>query len=203
VKKPMKYVALTLSTVATVLLVLALVGMANRIGSGGRALPPVQNSLPPLSAQQVSDQAEVKLALQSLDKFPSARFFASTGGSGSAASPGASAAPDGSIFALSAELIETPASVPRKRTTAAVKSGPLNPLPLPRVSVVLKSGADGKAVINGHLVRVGDPVGDGMVVNTISVEAVTFSSGKEILEVRMPLDRLRVLGAFPGSTKGN
>jgi hypothetical protein len=197
----MKYVALTLSTVATVILALALAGMADRIGASGRYLPPARTALAPLSAEQIADQAEVKLAMQTLDQFPSARFLASTGGA--APSLSASTVPDGSIFALTAEVTKPRATATRKRPTVAIKSGPLKPLPLPRVSVVVKSGTDGKAVINGQLVRVGDPVADGMVVHSINVDAVTFAAGKEVLEVRMPLERLRVLGAFPGAAKGN
>jgi hypothetical protein len=200
----MKYAALTLSTVATALLALALVGMADQIGSGNHPLPPVQNALAPLSAQQMSDQADVKLALQSLDKLPSARFFALPAASGTAVNTGTSAeslsAFDGNIFALSPKRAEIPA--PSNRRVAVAKAPP-RPLPLPQVTVVVESGASGKAVINGQLSRVGDAVGEGMVVSSINVDSVTFSSGKEMLEVRMPLDRLRVLGAFPGSTKGN
>jgi hypothetical protein len=204
VNQPMKYAALTLSTLATVLLALALVGMANRIGSGGRPLPPVRNALAPLSAQQMGDQVDVQLALQSLGKLPSTRFFASPAASGATDHAGAPAesmsAFDGDIFALSPQRTETPDS-PRSRTGTIQM--PPRPLPLPRVTVVMESGASGKAVVNGQLVRVGDAVGDGMVVSSINVDAVTFASGKEVLEVRMPLDRLRVLGAFPGSSKGN
>lgn len=80
---------------------------------------------------------------------------------------------------------------------------PPTPMPLPKVSVVMAGGAEGKAVVNGHLVRVGDAVGDGLVVKSIQVNVVTFSSGSEELHVRMPLERLRVLGAFPNAAKGN
>ena len=86
-------------------------------------------------------------------------------------------------------------------STANLKPG--KGLSLPQVTVVMESGASGRAVVNGQLVRVGDAVGEGMVVNSINVDSVTFSSGKEVLEVRMPLNRLRVLGAFPGPSKGN
>jgi hypothetical protein len=202
----MKYAALTLSTVATALLALTLVGVVNQIGSGSRPLPPVQNALAPLSAQQMSDQADVELALQSLDKLPSARFFASPAAGGTAANTGASTASmsafDGNIFALSPKRVEILAPSNNRRVVVA-KAPPPRPLPLPQVTVVVESGASGKAVINGQLSRVGDAVGEGMVVSSINVDSVTFSSGKEVLEVRMPLDRLRVLGAFPGSPKGN
>ena len=204
----MKYAALTLSTVATALLALTLVGVVNQIGSGSRPLPPVQNALAPLSAQQMSDQADVELALQSLDKLPSTRFFGLPAAGGTAANTGASTASmsafDGNIFAISPKRLENLA--PSNRRVVVAKAPPLPlplPLPLPQVTVVVESGASGKAVINGQLSRVGDAVGEGMVVSSINVDSVTFSSGKEMLEVRMPLDRLRVLGAFPGSPKGN
>jgi hypothetical protein len=200
----MKYVALTLCTVATALLVLALAGVANQIGAGGRAIAPIQNALPLLSSQQITDQRDVRSALAALDKLPSARFLASSGApADSVGSAQAMAVSDGTLFALSTQRTETPASPSRRSGTyVAPPSRPL-PLPLPNVTVVLESGTSGKAVINGQLVHVGDPVGDGMVVKSINVDAVSFSSGKEVLEVRMPLARLRVLGAFPGSSKGN
>lgn len=201
----MKYVALTLCTVATALLVLALAGVANQMGSGDRSFAPIQNAVPLLSPQQKSDQLDVRSALAALDKLPSTRFLASTASgdpsAGAAGSGQSMAISDGSLFALSTPRTEMPASPTRRAGTHVAP--PPRPLPLPHVTVVLESGASGKAVINGQLVRVGDAVGDGMVVSSINVDAVTFSSGKEVLEVRMPLARLRVLGAFPGSSKGN
>lgn len=200
----MKYAALTLSTVATVLLALTLVGVANQIGSGSRPLPPAQNALSPLSPQQIANQADVELALRSLDKIPSTRFFALPVEEGTGVNTkgptGDVNAFDGSIFALSPQRVEI--STPSNRRVAIANANP-RPLPLPRVTVVLESGANGKAVINGQLARVGDAVGDGMVVSSINVASVTFASGKETLEVKMPLDRLRVLGAFPSSSKEN
>lgn len=204
--KPMKYAALTLSTVATVLLALALLGMTNQMRSGGRPLPPVRNDLAPLSAQQLTDQADVHLALQSLGKLPSTRLLAlAANGAPSATSgePGTGMdGSDGTIFALSPLRADTPASPQRQAGIAPTAPAPL-PLPLPQVTVVMESGASGKAIVNGQLVRVGDAVDNGMVVHSINVDSITFSSGKERLEVRMPLDRLRVLGAFPVSTRGH
>lgn len=197
----MKYAALTLSTVATALLALALVGMANQIGSGGRPLPPVRNALAPLSPQQLADQVDVQHALHSLGRLPSVRFLASpAGGANADASAQNMNAFDGNIFALSPLNVATPAS-PYRRTANTQKAS--QPLPLPRVTVVMESGASGKAVVNGQLVRVGDAVANGMVVHSINVDSVIFASGNEVVEVRMPLDRLRVLGAFPGSARGN
>lgn len=200
----MKYAALTLSTVATVLLAMALLGMANQMGSGGRPLPPVRNDLAPLSAQQLTDQADVHLALQSLGKLPSARLLALAANGAPSATSGEPRtgmdASDGNIFALSPLRADTPASPQRQAGMAPTAPAPL---PLPQVTVVMESGASGKAIVNGQLVRVGDAVDNGMVVHSINVDSITFSSGKERLEVRMPLDRLRVLGAFPVSTRGN
>ena len=196
----MKYAALTLSTVATALLALALVGMANQIGTAGRSLPPVRNDLAPLSAQQMADQADVQQALHALGQWPSARLLAPPTGVNSGAPAENMSAMDGYLFALSSQSAETPSSR-RRPIDAPAMAVPA--LALPRVTVVLESGAGGKAVVDGQLVRVGDAVADGMVVSSINVDSVMFSAGKEVVEVRMPLDRLRVLGAFPGSSKGN
>lgn len=200
----MKYAALTLCTVATAIFALTLVGVANQIGSRGRPLAPVQNALAPLSAQQIADQGKVELALQSLDQVPSVRFFASPVASDSVnnsqGSVRSTSTFDGNIFALSPKNTEV--SILQNKSTSSARAA-LRPLPLPLVTVVLESGVNGKAVIDGKLSRVGDTVVDGMVVSSIDIASVTFSSGKEVLEVRMPLERLRVLGAFPRSVKGN
>ena len=205
----MKYVALTLSTAATALLVLVLGGIAHKMGSDVRAVAPVQVSVNPLSEQQRRDQIEVRQALQALGQVTSERSLALLR---SGATDGAEAIartslnqgverPYGAIFALSAPPVERAAS-PRQREPRGGFTSPA-PLPLPKVSVVLAGGAEGKAVVNGHLVRVGDGVGDGLVVKSIQVDVVTFASGSEELHVRMPLERLRVLGAFPSAAKAN
>jgi hypothetical protein len=203
----MKFVALTLSAVATALLVLVIGGIAHTMGSNVRTLAPVQVSVNPLSPQQKSDQADVRQALMALGQVTSERSLAllraaSADGTQGDAQASLDQDPDlpyGAIFALSAP-VDPRAPVPRQRTATAYVAPP-TPLPLPKVSVVLAGGSEGKAVIDGQLVRVGDAVGDGLVVKSIQVEAVTFASGKEVLEVRMPLERLRVLGAFPNRQK--
>jgi hypothetical protein len=71
------------------------------------------------------------------------------------------------------------------------------------VSVVLRDGSEGKAVVDGYLVGVGDQVAGGLVVKSIRIESVTFSAQGEEIDVAVPLERLRVLGAFPSRSKGN
>lgn len=205
----MKYVALTLSTTATALLVLVLGGIAHKMSSDVRAVAPVQVSVNPLSEQQRRDQTDVRQALQALGQVTSERSLAllrsgPTDGAQVAARASLNQGverPYGAIFALSAPPVER-AAAPRQRA-ARGDFMPPTPMPLPKVSVVMAGGAEGKAVVNGHLVRVGDAVGDGLVVKSIQVNVVTFSSGSEELHVRMPLERLRVLGAFPNAAKGN
>jgi hypothetical protein len=62
---------------------------------------------------------------------------------------------------------------------------------------VVEGNSGAKAMVNGRLVSVGDRIEGGMFVKSIDIDTVTFASGKEELEIRMPLERLRVLGAFP------
>lgn len=205
----MKYVALTLSAVATVLLASAVAGIAHQIGSNKRQLLPPQNALQAISPQKLRDQADVNEALLALGKVSPARFLAPGGADNQASGQAAAGtylsdrelmAQNGNIFALAGPRVETPVHSPRR---AIASSAPVRSLPLPRVSVVLQSGADGKAVIDGNLVRVGDPVGDGFLVKSIQIDAVTFAAGKEEVEVRMPLGRLRVLGAYPQAHQAN
>jgi len=205
----MKYVALTLSAAATALLVVVLGGIAQKVGTDVRLSGPPQVSLNPLSEQQRRDQADVRKALQALDLVATGHSMetAGAGGAGrhlSEASPVLNQGADGEygdIFALS-PLAAPLAEAPRNRASLS-GFAPTSSLPLPDVSVVLSAGVEGKAVVNGHLVRVGDTVADGLVVKSIQVDVVTFASGSEVLYVRMPLERLRVLGAFPNQARGN
>ena len=208
-KTSMKYVALTLSAAATALLVVVLGGIAQKMGADVRVLPPPQVSLNPLSEQQRRDQADVRHALQALEQVATQHSMELVGsGDADGHFPAFSSSLNqgvvwahGDIFALS-PLVAPLAEGSRNRVSH-VGFATATPLPLPNVSVVLSAGAEGKAVINGHLVRVGDTVAEGLVVKSIQVDVVTFASGSEELHVRMPLERLRVLGAFPNQVRGN
>ncbi len=199
----MKYVALTLTTAATALLVLAMAGIAQQIGSNGRPMPPLQVSLSPLSEQQMREQDEVKDALVVLRGAAAGRpqGLAQVGRLPAApVDQGVQAQADyGSIFALPPEVVATKAvkGSPRPERVA------LSAVALPRVSVVLRAGSEGKAVVDGYLVGVGDQVAGGLVVKSIRMETVTFSAHGEDMEVAVPLERLRVLGAFPSRGKGH
>lgn len=196
----MKYVALILSTAAIALLLAVLSGITQKIGSGARAFSRPSASLQPLSDQQRRDQTDVRHAMQTLG------LAAPSGADqGLVALPSLltqrTQRPHAGIFALIAPAAPV-AEVPKN---AVLRSGfaPAMPIPPPNVSVVLSGGAEGKAIVNGHLVRVGDAVGDGLVVQSIRLDAVTFASDSEELDVQMPLARLRVLGAFPRQAGGH
>jgi hypothetical protein len=194
----MKYVALTLSLIAAALLLLAAAMIGNRIGVERHTLAPVQMSLPPLSPQVVADQAELKASLQALLD-AAARRPMGLMAAGSAA-PGIR--PLESYDSLFVLPQHTPMAALAPQPRAGHVRQPLSSVPLPKVSVVVE-GPERKAVVDGHLVRVGDAVGDGLVVRAIQVGAVTFGYGKEELVVAVPLERLRVLGAFPAKAKAN
>lgn len=195
----MKYVALTLSLIAAALLLLAAAMIGNRIGVERHTLAPVQMSLPPLSPQVVADQADLKASLQALLD-AAARRPMGLMAAGSVA-PGIRPLDSyDSLFVLPQQT-QMAALAPQPRAAGSVRQ-PLSAVPLPKVSVVVE-GAERKAIVDGHLVRVGDAVGDGLVVRAIQVGAVTFGYGKEELVVAVPLERLRVLGAFPSKAKAN
>lgn len=195
----MKYVALTLSLIAAALLLLAAAMIGNRIGVERHALAPVQMSLPPLSPQVVAGQAELKASLQALLDAAARRPMGLM--AAGSATPGIRPLDsyDG-LFVLPPQT-QMAGLAPQPRAAGHVRQ-PLSSVPLPKVSVVVE-GAERKAVVDGHLVRVGDAVGDGLVVRAIQVGAVTFAYGKEELVVAVPLERLRVLGAFPSKAKAN
>ncbi|MDO9253107.1 hypothetical protein [Hydrogenophaga sp.] len=199
----MKYVALTLTTAATALLVLAMAGIAQQIGGNSRPMPPLQVSLSPLSEQQMREQDEVKNALVALRGAAAGRPYGLAQIGRTPAAPvdqGVQAQADyGSIFALP---LEVAAARPVKASPRPERVA-LSAVPLPRVSVVLRDGSEGKAVVDGYLVGVGDQVAGGLVVKSIRIESVTFSARGEEIDVAVPLERLRVLGAFPSRSKGN
>lgn len=195
----MKYVALTLSLIAAALLLLAAAMIGNRIGVERHALAPVQMSLPPLSPQAVADQAELKASMQALLDAAARRPMGLM--AAGPVMPGIRPLDSyDSLFALPQQT-QLAGLAPQQPRVGTVRQ-PLSAVPLPKVSVVVE-GAERKAVVNGHLVRVGDAVGDGLVVRGIQVGAVTFGYGKEELVVAVPLERLRVLGAFPSKAKAN
>lgn len=199
----MKYAALTLTTAATALLVLAMAGIAQQIGGNGRPMPPLQVSLSPLSEQQVREQDEVKTALVALRGAAAGRPYGLAQIGRAPATPvdqGVQAQADyGSIFALP---LEVAAAKPMKGSPRPQRVA-LSAVALPRVSVVLRDGSEGKAVVDGYLVGVGDQVAGGLVVKSIRIETVTFSARGEEIDVAVPLERLRVLGAFPSRGKGH
>ncbi|GAA6142585.1 hypothetical protein [Hydrogenophaga sp. 5NK40-0174] len=194
----MKYVALTLSAAATVLLVLALIGIAQGISKPGRSMLPLQTSLSPISPQQLNDQADVKQALQAL-LTASAERSATLGSSGARgladwqASGSSLEGPFSSIFAIAGPL-------PELEPTAGFDNLPKpRPQALPRVSVVVADGDSASAMVDGRMRKVGDTVRRGLRIKAIALDTVTFTNGREDMLVSVPLERLRVMGAYPAA----
>ena len=150
----MKFIALTLSTVATVFLALAVMAISSRAGSHGRVALPVQAAVPQLEQRQIDDQVQLKAALQALldakDK------------------------PD-RLIGQETELFVLPSAQP---VVVREARAPVVEQPPPRVTVVIQAGTEGRAVVDGNLVRVGDAVGAGLTVESIQTDAVTFVRGK-------------------------
>ena len=205
----MKYAALTLSTLSVAILAWGAVTMTFKMGPGGRPAPLNGVSIQPLSDQQLKDQTEVREALDAMREVAMSRMRDFPGDSDAQGlmshsarrlqpqfdSVFASAPPEAVKVALTAAP-----RLPRSMATGPVPAS----LPVPRVSLVLQAGNEGRAMVDGRLVRVGDPVAEGMVVKSISMESVVFAAGGEDLVVAVPLERLRVLGAFPSPrAKGN
>lgn len=203
----MKYAALTLSTLSLAILAWGTVTTALKMGPGGRPLPANEVSIRPLSDQQLKDQAEAREALDAMREVAMSRMkdFPDAGeAQGLMGSSVRRLQPRfDSIFASTPPVIEKVAFGGAARLPRAMPAMPVS-LPVPRVSLVLQTGSEGRAMVDGRLVRVGDPVAEGMVVKSISMESVVFASRGEELVVAVPLERLRVLGAFPASrAKGN
>lgn len=195
----MKYLALTLSTLALALLTLVAVVMWQTIGTPRRTALPVQASMRPLDERQLREQEELRSAIAELmplaQRSGAGAFAPATDGADTGtASAATQNTMGGQIFALTAQ---TPQSRQRETRHITVARTPAAPLPLPRVNVVVEGNSGVKAMVNGRLVSVGDHIEGGMVIKSIDIDAVTFLSGKEELEIKMPLERLRVLGAFP------
>jgi non-ribosomal peptide synthetase component F len=206
----MKYAALTLSTLSLAILAWGTVTMALKMGPGGRPAPSSEVALVPLSDQQVKDQTEVREALDAMREVAMSRMKDFPGSGEAQGLMGSS------VRRLQPQFDSIFASTPPEAVKLAVAAAPRMPramstmpampvsLPTPRVSLVLQTGNEGRAMVDGRLVRVGDPVAEGMVVKSISMESVVFAAHGEELVVAVPLERLRVLGAFPSPrAKGN
>jgi hypothetical protein len=203
----MKYAALSLSTLSLAILAWGTVTMALKMGPGGRPLPGNDVAIQPLSAQQLKEQAEVTEALDAMREVAMSRMKDFPGAGEAQGLMGHAARrlqPQfDSIFASTLPVVEKVAVAGAPRLPRTMPTMPAS-LPTPRVSLVLQAGSEGRAMVDGRLVRVGDPVAEGMVVKSISMESVVFASRGEELVVAVPLERLRVLGAFPASrAKGN
>ena len=79
--------------------------------------------------------------------------------------------------------------------TVATLRAPATTIELPKVSVVVINGTTNKAVINGSMVAVNSQLYGGYVVKEINIDSVVLMNGREEFIVRIPLERLRVLGA--------
>ncbi len=205
----MKYAALTLSTLSVAILAWGAVTMAFKMGPSGRPAPLNGVSIQPLSDQQLKDQTEVREALDAMREVAMSRMRDFPGASDAQGLMSHSARrlqPQfDSVFASAPPEVVKVALTAAPRMPRAMPTGPAPvALPVPRVSLVLQTGNEGRAMVDGRLVRVGDPVAEGMVVKSISMESVVFAAGGEDLVVAVPLERLRVLGAFPSPrAKGN
>lgn len=183
--------------------------ITQKMGANVRSFSRPQVALSALSPQQLRDQGDVRHALQALG-----HALPQMPAQAVAADPSERLQqpllwPQEGIFAMLAPEAAAPAPAPVAAASARLAPAPFAratqekaPLPvsLPAVSVVLASGVAGKAVVNGHLVQVGDTVGEGLVVQSIALDKVTFATGTQQVQVHLPLERLRVLGAFPQPT---
>lgn len=201
----MKYAALALSTIPLAILTWGVLNIVLDADSGGRPLPSTTMALQPLSNVQLKEQTEVMEALDALREVSMSRMrdFPNADGPQNYTSNAVRGLTSQfeSIFALPPQEPERIAELTDPGLQGALPPAP-KPLSMPLVNLVLQAGNEGRAMVNGQLVRVGDPVGEGMVVKSISMESVTFASGNEELLVAVPLERLRVLGAFPTPQQG-
>lgn len=153
----MRFLALILSALAVAVVTLAAVTLSQRAGQPGRPGTGMPAPVTPPTAEQWHDQADLKTALQALVEAndPASRSRAG-------------AVLPQELFAQTA----TPAPATKSVTKPAAA-----PVHQPRVTVVLETGTEGKAVVDGRLVHVGDSVDGGLRVESIQVEAVTFIRG--------------------------
>lgn len=194
----MKYAALTLNTLALAILLGGALGMALKLGSGGRPAPVDPVSVTPPTAQQLKEQADTQAALDALREVARSRgmdFPQDPARPPLITSVRPLMSPLDSIFASSEPVREALPLASARR--APVLTATSLQLAQPRINVVLQAGSEGRAMVDGRLVRVGDAVADGLVVKSIAMETVTFDARGTDMRVPVPLERLRVLGAFP------
>lgn len=156
----MRYVALFLSALAVIVVALAAAALSPRAGVQGRSFLPLQGSVTPPTDNQQQALVELRFALDTLLK---------------AADVSAGASPRQALFAQAAAPV----------VSAAPARAP-EVLHVPVVTVVLETGAEGKAIVDGRLAHVGEAVQGGLTVESIQIEAVTFVR-KNGARVRVPV----------------
>lgn len=105
----------------------------------------------------------------------------------------AGANPKPAMFAAQTQIIQ-PAGA-KVAPAKFIPPGQGTQIDMPKVAVVVIDGQTNKAIVNGSLVTVNSQLYGGYVVKEINIDSVVITHGKEQYVIRIPLDRLRVLGA--------
>ncbi len=220
-----KYISLALNMTAVVVLIAGVVGIATQAKSTTkRSLLPTSSSLPQIKVERLKEVSEMSLAMDAYERVGSIQktelSTVQASASSSLVASGASESYKSIFVGIDSKIgsiaqgnpqgyAATPAYTVAKypvrsvqTKTALAKDAPkINKLPaidLPKVTVVAVSGQEPRAVINGNVVGVNDQLAGGYVVKQISIDSVVVSQGAEDILIKIPLERLRVLGAQEG-----
>ena len=220
-----KHISLALNATAVAVLIVGVVGIATQAKSSARRLAlPSNSSLPLIKPERIKEVSDMSLAMDAYERIGSAQA-ANKSAVQALTNPSVAATASSESFnsifvgidsrfgmidqrkptmpaSASAYAIARDPARTAKAKAASVKNAPkIDKLPaidFPRVTVVAVSGQDPRAVINGNVVGVNDRLAGGYVVKQISIDSVVVSQGAEDILIKIPLERLRVLGAQEG-----
>ena len=222
-----KYISLALNAGAIIVLIAGAIGIASQARfSAKRSTTPSNLVLPQFKAERIKETSEMLVAMDAYERVAGSRVSVSSQMQGLVSLNGnVSTTPENfkSIFVgidsnplnsggsnrlVSLSLPQRSNPIARAPTAQlaskipasknSIGTGTLSVVELPKVTVVAVSGQEPRAIINGNLVGVNDQLSGGFVVKQISIDSVVVSQGKEDILIRIPLERLRVLGAQEG-----
>jgi hypothetical protein len=217
-----KNISLALNLAAIAVLIAGVVGIVTQAKSTTKRLAvPSSLLLPQIKVERMREVTEMSLAMDAYERLGSVQAADKSAAQAVASSnPAALAAAetfpsifvgidsrfgsveqsrplravDRSTYALANGSVRSgQAQVPKAKNAPSTEKP--SAIDLPRVTVVAVSGQEPRAVINGNVVGVNDRLAGGYVVKQISIDSVVVSQGADDLLIKIPLERLRVLGA--------
>lgn len=216
-----KYLSLSVVSAAVAVLVAGVVSIASKAGSFVKKPPvsPVSLVIPQPKPERSTETSDLKLGLdiymqriaaqgKTTESIPVERVAGNSQanrlGNANQLFAGAEVKSSASVVAGAIPRPLSPPALPPTNKSMVAKvaavAGAIPPergvrVEMPKVAVVVIDGISNKAIINGSLVTVNSQLYGGYVVKEINIDNVIVMHGKEQYVIKIPLERLRVLGA--------